>query len=137
MQVSIQRCRSLSLLTRSSKARLHREQLDVLIAGDDEEAKRKVSQLGSDGGLRSLDVGPLSIRIRHLARSGCEKPRCGPILQAGGPTSNLVYARTGGQFVRGLVESHDAGGAAGVQCFVPMRSRERSQSRLALSGSSA
>ena len=31
------------------------QQLDVLIAGDDEEAKQKVSQLVSDGGLRPLD----------------------------------------------------------------------------------
>jgi predicted dinucleotide-binding enzyme len=43
----------------------------VLITGDDEEAKRKVSELVSDGSLRPLDVGPLSLRIRHLARSGC------------------------------------------------------------------
>jgi 8-hydroxy-5-deazaflavin:NADPH oxidoreductase len=34
--------------------------LDVLIAGDDDNAKQKVSQLVSDGGLRPVDVGPLS-----------------------------------------------------------------------------
>ena len=31
----------------------------MLIAGDDEEAKRKVSELVSDGGLRPLDVPAL------------------------------------------------------------------------------
>src|SRR5687768_663501 len=34
--------------------------LDVFIAGDDDGAKEKVSQLVSDGGLRPLDVGPLA-----------------------------------------------------------------------------
>src|SRR5918911_429388 len=34
------------------------QQLDVLIAGDDEAAKQKVAQLVSDGGLRPIDVGP-------------------------------------------------------------------------------
>jgi 8-hydroxy-5-deazaflavin:NADPH oxidoreductase len=33
--------------------------LDVLIAGDDEEAKETVAQLVRDGGLRAIDVGPL------------------------------------------------------------------------------
>jgi 8-hydroxy-5-deazaflavin:NADPH oxidoreductase len=42
--------------------------LDVLIAGDDAEAKRKVSQLVSDGGLRPVDVGPLrrAQQLEHL-----------------------------------------------------------------------
>ena len=43
--------------------------LDVLIAGDDEEAKEKVSQLVRDGGLRAIDVGPLE-RARHLEGLG-------------------------------------------------------------------
>lgn len=34
--------------------------LDVFIAGDDAEAKKVVSQLVQDGGLRPLDAGPLS-----------------------------------------------------------------------------
>ena len=44
------------------------QQLDVLIAGDDEEAKRKVSQLVSDGGLRPIDAGPLrrAQQLEHL-----------------------------------------------------------------------
>ena len=44
------------------------EQLDVLIAGDDDEAKRKVSQVAADGGLRALDVGPLhrAQQLEHL-----------------------------------------------------------------------
>ncbi len=45
------------------------QQLDVLIAGDDEEAKRKVSQLVSDGGLRPIDVGPLR-RAQQLEQLG-------------------------------------------------------------------
>ena len=44
------------------------QQLDVLLAGDDEEAKRKVSQLVSDAGLRPVDVGPLrrAEQLEHL-----------------------------------------------------------------------
>ncbi|MDQ3895503.1 MAG: NADPH-dependent F420 reductase [Actinomycetota bacterium] len=45
------------------------QQLDVLIAGDDEEAKRKVSQLVSDSGLRPVDVGPLR-RAQQLEQLG-------------------------------------------------------------------
>jgi 8-hydroxy-5-deazaflavin:NADPH oxidoreductase len=45
------------------------QQLDVLIAGDDEAAKRTVSQLASDGGLRPIDVGPLN-RARQLEQLG-------------------------------------------------------------------
>jgi 8-hydroxy-5-deazaflavin:NADPH oxidoreductase len=45
------------------------QQLDVLIAGDDEEAKRKVSQLVSDGGLRPIDAGPLR-RAQQLEQLG-------------------------------------------------------------------
>lgn len=45
------------------------QQLDVLIAGDDDAAKRKVSQLVSDGGLRPVDVGPLS-RAQQLESLG-------------------------------------------------------------------
>jgi len=35
--------------------------LDVFVAGDDEEAKRVVSQIAADGGLRAIDVGPLAL----------------------------------------------------------------------------
>ena len=44
------------------------QQLDVLIAGDDEEAKRKVSQLVSDAGLRPIDAGDLrrAEQLEHL-----------------------------------------------------------------------
>jgi NADPH-dependent F420 reductase len=45
------------------------QQLDVLIAGDDEEAKRKVAQLAEDGGLRALDIGPLE-RAQQLEQLG-------------------------------------------------------------------
>lgn len=42
--------------------------LDVLIAGDDEDAKEKVSSLVKDGGLRPIDVGPLhrAVQLEHL-----------------------------------------------------------------------
>jgi predicted dinucleotide-binding enzyme len=43
--------------------------LDVLIAGDDDDAKRKVAQLVADGGLRPLDVGPLR-RAQQLEQLG-------------------------------------------------------------------
>jgi 8-hydroxy-5-deazaflavin:NADPH oxidoreductase len=44
------------------------QQLDVLIAGDDDGAKQKVSQLVADGGLRPVDVGPLrrAQQLEHL-----------------------------------------------------------------------
>ncbi len=45
------------------------QKLDVLIAGDDEAAKQKVSQLVKDGGLRPIDVGPLN-RARQLEQLG-------------------------------------------------------------------
>jgi NADPH-dependent F420 reductase len=45
------------------------EPLDVLIAGDDEDAKASVSKLAADGGLRPIDAGPLS-RARELEALG-------------------------------------------------------------------
>ena len=45
------------------------QQLDVLIAGDDQAAKQTVSQLASDGGLRPIDVGPLN-RAQQLEQLG-------------------------------------------------------------------
>jgi predicted dinucleotide-binding enzyme len=45
------------------------QQLDVLIAGDDDNAKQKVSQLAADGGLRPIDVGPLH-RAQQLEQLG-------------------------------------------------------------------
>ena len=45
------------------------EPLDVLIAGNDEEAKEAVEQLVRDGGLRAIDVGPLE-RARQLEGLG-------------------------------------------------------------------
>ena len=41
------------------------QKLDVFIAGDDAEAKSKVSQLITDGGMRAIDTGPLS-RARQI-----------------------------------------------------------------------
>jgi 8-hydroxy-5-deazaflavin:NADPH oxidoreductase len=43
--------------------------LDVLIASDDEDAKRAVSQLAEDGGLRAIDAGPLA-RAHELEALG-------------------------------------------------------------------
>jgi 8-hydroxy-5-deazaflavin:NADPH oxidoreductase len=45
------------------------QMLDVLIAGDDVESKNKLAQLIRDGGLRAIDVGPLS-RARQLEGIG-------------------------------------------------------------------
>ncbi len=45
------------------------QQLDVLLAGDDAEAKEKVSRLVSDGGLRPIDAGPLA-RAQELEHLG-------------------------------------------------------------------
>lgn len=45
------------------------QQLDVLIAGDDEHAKATVAKLVEAGGMRPLDVGPLK-RARQLEQMG-------------------------------------------------------------------
>jgi predicted dinucleotide-binding enzyme len=45
------------------------QQLDVLIAGDDDDAKQKVAQLVADGGLRPINVGPLR-RAQQLEQLG-------------------------------------------------------------------
>jgi 8-hydroxy-5-deazaflavin:NADPH oxidoreductase len=45
------------------------QQLDVLIAGDDSQAKQIVAELARAGGLNSIDVGPLR-RARELERLG-------------------------------------------------------------------
>ena len=45
------------------------QQLDVLIAGDDEEAKNRVAELVRGGGLRPIDVGPLR-RARQVEQLG-------------------------------------------------------------------
>lgn len=43
--------------------------LDVLIAGDDEDAKQAVATLARDGGLNPIDTGPLN-RARELEAAG-------------------------------------------------------------------
>jgi 8-hydroxy-5-deazaflavin:NADPH oxidoreductase len=45
------------------------QQLDVLIAGDDEDAKKQVATLVEAGGMRPVDVGPLK-RARQLEQMG-------------------------------------------------------------------
>ena len=45
------------------------QQLDVLIAGDDEPAKRQVRELAESGGLNVIDVGPLR-RAQQLEQAG-------------------------------------------------------------------
>jgi NADPH-dependent F420 reductase len=49
--------------------RIDGQKLDVLIAGDDESAKQKVSRVAADGGLRPVDVGPLE-RAQQLEQLG-------------------------------------------------------------------
>jgi len=51
--------------------------LDVFVAGDDEAAKSKIEQLVKDGGMRPIDVGPLSharqiegIQFLHITLQG-------------------------------------------------------------------
>jgi 8-hydroxy-5-deazaflavin:NADPH oxidoreductase len=43
--------------------------LDVFVAADDDDAKRAVSQLVTDGGMRALDAGPLA-RAHELEALG-------------------------------------------------------------------
>jgi len=45
------------------------QKLDVFIAGDDADAKSKVAQLVTDGGMRAVDTGPLS-RARQIEGMG-------------------------------------------------------------------
>ena len=45
------------------------QQLDVLIAGDDDEAKQTAAELVRGGGLRPIDIGPLR-RARQLGQLG-------------------------------------------------------------------
>ena len=52
-----------------SKGTVAGQALDVLIAGDDEEAKGKVAALARDGGLNPIDVGPQT-RARELEAAG-------------------------------------------------------------------
>jgi 8-hydroxy-5-deazaflavin:NADPH oxidoreductase len=47
----------------------HGQTLDVFVAGDDEEAKRKVIELAQSGGLRAIDAGQLR-RARQLEETG-------------------------------------------------------------------
>lgn len=51
------------------EAQVAGQPLDVLIAGDDAEAKSRVSQFVEDAGLRPIDVGPLR-RARELEALG-------------------------------------------------------------------
>ncbi|MEK6751174.1 MAG: NADPH-dependent F420 reductase [Chloroflexota bacterium] len=53
------------------------QKLDVFIAGDDADAKSKVSQLVTDGGMRAIDAGPLhrarqieSMQLLHITLQG-------------------------------------------------------------------
>ena len=45
------------------------EELDLLLASNDEEAKNLVSRLASDGGMRPIDAGPLAL-AHHLEALG-------------------------------------------------------------------
>lgn len=53
------------------------QKLDVFIAGDDADAKAKVSQLVTDGGMRAIDAGPLhrarqieGMQLLHIVTQG-------------------------------------------------------------------
>jgi len=52
-----------------AEGQAHGQQLDVFIAGDDQDAKQQVVELVSDGGLRPIDVGPLG-RAQQLEQLG-------------------------------------------------------------------
>jgi len=52
-----------------TKGEVAGQPLDVLIAGDDEDAKGKVAALARDGGLNPIDAGPLK-RARELEATG-------------------------------------------------------------------
>jgi predicted dinucleotide-binding enzyme len=52
-----------------TKGEVAGQTLDVLIAGDDEDAKNKVAALARDGGLNPIDVGPQR-RARELEAAG-------------------------------------------------------------------
>ncbi|MFN2470569.1 MAG: NADPH-dependent F420 reductase [Gaiellaceae bacterium] len=45
------------------------QKIDVFVAGDDEDAKRKIVSLVEGGGLRAIDAGPL-VRARLLEQAG-------------------------------------------------------------------
>jgi NADPH-dependent F420 reductase len=52
-----------------SEGKVAGQPLDVLIAGDDDDAKATVARLVEDGGLRAIDAGPLK-RARELEAAG-------------------------------------------------------------------
>jgi hypothetical protein len=52
-----------------TEGQAHGQQLDVFIAGDDQDATQQVAQLVTDGGLRPIDVGPLG-RAQQLEQLG-------------------------------------------------------------------
>jgi len=51
------------------EGRVADQPLDVLIAGDDDDAKKKVASLAEAGGLRAIDAGPLRV-ARQLEHAG-------------------------------------------------------------------
>ena len=62
--------------------------LDVFIAGDDTDAKAKVVQLVTDGGMRAIDAGPLSrarqiegMQLLHIVTQGTLGPTWGSALK--------------------------------------------------------
>ena len=64
------------------------QKLDVFIAGDDADAKSKVAQLVTDGGMRAVDTGPLSrarqiegMQFLHIVTQGTLGTNCGSALK--------------------------------------------------------
>jgi predicted dinucleotide-binding enzyme len=75
------------------------QQLDVLIAGDDDGGKQKVSQLVTDGGLRPIDVGPLR-RAHQLEQLGfLHLSIQQPLASASGARSSSIRDTPGGDAV--------------------------------------
>ena len=64
-------------------------QLDVFLAGDDEEAKGVVGRLVADGGMRAVDVGPLAL-AHHVEAAGYVHMAAQPSLGTNYDTSLTV-----------------------------------------------
>ena len=64
------------------------QKLDVFIAGDDADAKAKVTQIVTDGGMRAVDAGPLSrarqiegMQLLHIVTQGTLGTKWGSALK--------------------------------------------------------
>jgi hypothetical protein len=105
------------------------QQVDVFIAGDDDDAKRKVSRLVWDGGLRPIDPGPLH-RAQQLEHLGLLRI----VLQR--PDSTIKSTRSAGRSRHrpppflGLARASDARSAARARFLGARRPAALSAERL-------